>query len=287
MEEKYFTLNNGVKMPCTGLGVFRNTDPAECERSVICAIENGCRMIDTAAVYRNEEAVGRAIKHCGVPREELFITTKLWYADCSEKRVERALERSLKKLGLDYVDLYLVHEPYGHVKSAWRGMEKCADDGRIRAIGVSNFGQKQLASLMKQAHIQPAVDQIELHPYYIRQELLDFLKKNGILAEAWAPFGAGKAGIFADPAIAYVAKKHGCTPAQAILAWLHSKGAATIPKSSNPARIKENLNFAAFVPDAEDTALIEALDRGRSLFPWDKGINVPLRKVMGFFHIGI
>lgn len=286
-ENRYFTLNNGVKMPCLGLGVFRNTDPKECEKSIICAIENGYRMIDTAAVYGNERAVGSAVRHCGLPREELFITTKLWYADCCREMAKRALDRSLKKLGLGYVDLYLVHEPYGWLKSAWRGLEECAAEGKARAIGVSNFGERELEKLLCHANIAPAVDQIELHPYYQRRELLAYLKARGILPEAWAPFAAGNGGLLSEPAITRTAERLGCTPAQAILAWLHGLGAAVIPKSSRPERIAENAQFLKAALTDEDGAEIAALDRGESLFPWDKGWRRPMRKALGFFHIGI
>lgn len=283
-ESKYFTLNNGMKMPCLGLGVFRNKDPKECENSIICAIENGYRMIDTAAVYGNEQAVGNAVKHCGIPREELFITTKLWYADCSRDLAKRALDRSLKKLGLGYVDLYLVHEPYGWLKSAWRGLEESVADGKVRAIGVSNFGQRELEKLLGYAKIAPAVDQIELHPYFQRKELLAFLKECGIQPEAWAPFGAGKSGILDHPVIARVAERRGCTVAQAVLAWLRAKGAVAIPKSSNPDRMAENLASLSVELTEEDIRNIDCLDLGDSLFPWDKGIRRPLRKAIGFLH---
>lgn len=286
-ESKYFTLNNGMKMPCLGLGVFRNKDPKECENSIICAIENGYRMIDTAAVYGNEQAVGNAVKHCGIPREELFITTKLWYADCSRDMAKRALDRSLKKLGLGYVDLYLVHEPYGWLKSAWRGLEESVADGKVRAIGVSNFGQRELEKLLGYAKIAPAVDQIELHPYFQRNELLAFLKECGIQPEAWAPFAAGQSGLLRDPVITGIAEKRGCSSAQTILRWLYGRGAAVIPKSSDPKRIKENAEFLNAALSDEDMRAISSLDRGESLFPWDKGWRRPLRKTLGFFHIGI
>ncbi len=287
MENKYFTLNNGVKMPCCGLGVFQNKDPKLCEKSVICAIENGYRMIDTAAVYGNEAAVGRAIKNCGVPREELFITTKLWFADCGYKKAKKALERSLKKLRLDYVDLYLIHEPYGWVKNAWRAMQECVREGKIRAIGVSNFGIKELENLIKGAEIVPAVNQIELHPFYARKELIKYLESRGILPEAWAPFAEGKLDIFRNPVICGIAEKHGCTAAQVILAWLHAQGVAVIPKSSKPERIRENGEFFKVNLSDEDIVAIDSLDRGESLFPWDKGYKVPLRKTLGFFHLGV
>ena len=283
---QYFTLNNGIKMPAYGLGVFR-MEGAGCERAVLAAIENGYRMIDTAAAYGNEEAVGRAIKKCGVPRGELFVTTKLWYADCGRGRTKRALERSLERLGLDYVDLYLIHEPYGWLNGAWKDMQESLAEGKTRAIGVSNFGERELEKLAARSGIVPAVNQIELHPFYARKELIKYLESRGILPEAWAPFAEGKLDIFRNPVICGIAEKHGCTAAQVILAWLHAQGVAVIPKSSKPERIRENGEFFKVNLSDEDIAAIDSLDRGESLFPWDKGYKVPLRKTLGFFHLGV
>ena len=285
MENVTFTLNNGVKMPAAGLGVFQVTDKKTCIDAVICAIENGYRMIDTAAVYGNEEAVGEAIKACGIPREELFITSKLWFSDCGYKRAKRALESSLKKLGLDYIDLYLIHEPYGWLKRTWRALEECADEGKVRAIGVSNFGIDDLINITDDARITPAVDQIELHPYFRREELLKFLREKNILPEAWAPFAEGKNGIFASPVLTEIAATHDGTVAQVILAWLHARGVAVIPKSVRPERIAENGDFFKVRLSEKEIAEIDRMDRGSSLFPWDKGIRRPLRKLFGFFHL--
>lgn len=285
MENVTFTLNNGVEMPAAGLGVFQNTDKKTCIDSILYAIECGYRMIDTAAVYGNEEAVGEAIKACGVPRDQLFITTKLWFSDCGYKRARQALETSLEKLGLDYVDLYLIHEPYGWVKNAWRAMEECADEGMARAIGVSNFNERELVNLMEDAHVVPAVNQIELHPFYQRKELLAFMREQDILPEAWAPFAEGKLGIFKNPVLCGIAEAHGCTSAQVILAWLHAQGIAVIPKSTHRERIAENGDFFKVQLSKEEIARIDGLDRGESMFPWDKGIRKPLRKLAGFFHL--
>lgn len=285
MENVTFTLNNGVKMPAAGLGVFQVTDRKQCIDAVICAIENGYRMIDTAAVYGNEEAVGEAVRLCGVPREQLFVTSKLWFSDCGYGRAKRALESSLKKLGLDYIDLYLIHEPYGWLKQTWRALEECVDEGKVRAIGVSNFGINDLINIMDDARIKPAVDQIELHPFYQRRELLGFLREKDILPEAWAPFAEGKHGIFQSPILGEIAEVHGCTAAQVILAWLHAQGVAVIPKSVRPGRIAENGGFFRVKLSESEIAEIDRMDRGASLFPWDKGIRRPLRKLAGFFHL--
>ena len=285
MDEGYIRLNNGMEMPLVGLGVFRMKG-YECKKIVISAVENGYRLIDTAAVYNNERAVGDAVRWCGLPREQLFITTKLWYTNCSYHNAKRALEKSLKNLGLDYVDLYLIHEPYGWLKGTWRALEECVREGKVRAIGLSNFDERDIENITRGAEIMPAVDQIELHPFYQRRELLGFLREKDILPEAWAPFAEGKHGIFQSPILAEIAGVHGCTAAQVILAWLHAQGAAVIPKTVNPDRMRENAAFAKVKLTDGDMLEVAALDRGESLFPWDKGWRRPLRKVMGFFHTG-
>ena len=191
----------------------------------------------------------------------------------------------MKKLGLDYIDLYLIHEPYGWLKRTWRALEECVDEGKVRAIGVSNFGINDLINIMDDARIKPAVDQIELHPFYQRRELLGFLREKDILPEAWAPFAEGKHGIFQSPILAEIAGVHGCTAAQVILAWLHAQGVAVIPKSVRPGRIAENGDFFKVKLSESEIAEIDRMDRGASLFPWDKGIRRPLRKLAGFFHL--
>ena len=283
MDEGYIRLNNGMEMPLVGLGVFRMKG-YECKKIVISAVESGYRLIDTAAVYNNERAVGDAVRWCGLPREQLFVTTKLWYTNCSYHNAKRALEKSLKNLGLDYVDLYLIHEPYGWLKGTWRALEECVREGKVRAIGLSNFCERDIENITRGAEIMPAVDQIELHPLYRREKLLAYLNERGITPEAWAPFGAGKSGILDHPVIARVAERRGCTVAQAVLAWLRAKGAVAIPKSSNPERMAENLASLSVELTDEDIRNIDCLDLGDSLFPWDKGIRRPLRKAIGFLH---
>jgi len=260
------TLNNGVEMPMLGFGVYQIADAGECEASVAEALRVGYRLIDTAAAYGNEAAVGKAIAKSGVPREALFITTKLWLTDAGEDKTKRAFERSLARLGLDYLDLYLIHQPYGDVHGAWRAMEALYEAGRVRAIGVSNFHPDRVMDLMLHNRITPAVNQIETHPFCQQTEAATFLRDNGVQIESWGPFAEGRNNLFADPVLTAAAAKHGRSVAQIVLRWLIQRGVAAIPKSVRPARIAENFQVFDFVLDDADMAAIAALDTGKSAF---------------------
>lgn len=260
------TLNNGVAMPLLGFGVFQMHDAEECERSVAEALRGGYRLIDTAAAYGNEEAVGRAIKRSGAPREELFVTTKLWISDAGEGLTRQAFERSLQRLQLDYLDLYLIHQPFGDVYGAWRDMEALYRDGRTRAIGVSNFQPDRLMDLMVHNAVSPAVNQIETHPFNQQTDTQRFLQENGVQIESWGPFAEGKHDIFHNEVLGSIAASYRKSVAQIILRWLTQRGVVAIPKSVRPERIAEN--FAVFDVElsADDVAAVAALDRKESSF---------------------
>ncbi len=260
------TLNNGVEMPLLGFGVFQVRDADECEQSVAEAICAGYRLIDTAAAYGNEEAVGKAISHSGVPREELFVTTKLWIADAGDERTPAAFERSLKRLQLDYVDLYLIHQPVGDVYGAWRAMEALYRQGQIRAIGVSNFHPDRILDLMLHNQVVPAVNQIETHPFCQQIETQRFLQENQVQIESWAPFAEGRNDMFQNDLLLALAARHRKSVAQIILRWLTQRGVVAIPKSVRPERIAENFDVFDFELSLDDMAAIATLDTGRSLF---------------------
>jgi 2,5-diketo-D-gluconate reductase A len=260
------TLNNDVEMPLLGFGVFQMADPAECEQAVVDAIANGYRLIDTAASYGNEEAVGRAIQRSGVAREDLFITTKLWIADAGEGRARQAFERSLARLGLEYLDLYLIHQPFGDVYGAWRDMEQLYREGRVRAIGVSNFQPDRVMDMIVHNDVVPAVNQIEVHPFNQQVETQAFLQENGVQMEAWAPFAEGKHDIFQNELLRGIAGKHQKSVAQVILRWLTQRGVVAIPKSVRKERIEENLNVFDFELGPGDMAAIATLDMKESSF---------------------
>lgn len=259
-------LNNGVDMPLLGFGVFQIADLAECERSVADAIEIGYRLIDTAASYGNEEAVGNAIKRSGVSRDELFITTKLWIADAGYERTKAAFARSLKRLQLDYLDLYLIHQPYGDVFGAWRAMEELYRAGVIKAIGVSNFHPDRVMDFIVHNEIVPAIDQIETHPFHQQVETQKFLEENHIQIESWGPFAEGKNNIFHNELLLSVAQKHGKSVAQVILRWLIQRGVVVIPKSVRRERMAENFDVFGFELEAEDMEAMRTLDTATSLF---------------------
>ncbi len=259
-------LNNGVEMPILGFGVFQVTDQAECERSVLDAIATGYRLIDTAASYGNEEAVGRAIKTSSVSREELFITTKLWIQSNGYEGTKKAFENSLKRLGLDYVDLYLMHQPFGDVYGEWRAMQEIYKEGKARAIGVSNFHPDRLMDLIVHNEIVPAVNQIETHPFHQQIETQQFLQDNNVQIESWGPFAEGKNNIFHNETLASIGEKYSKTIAQVILRWLTQRGVVAIPKSVRKERMEENFNSLDFELHAEDMEAIKTLDTKTSSF---------------------
>ena len=259
-------LNNGVEMPLLGFGVFQMTDLDECERSVRDALAVGYRLLDTAASYGNEEAVGRAIRGSGLARDELFVTTKLWIADAGYDRAVHAFERSLQRLGLDYLDLYLIHQPYGDVYGAWRAMEDLYGQGRVRAIGVSNFFPDRVMDFLMHHKVAPAVDQIETHPFHQQVETQAFLRDNGVQIESWGPFAEGKHDIFNNSVLRSIAEEHSRTVAQVILRWLTQRGVVAIPKSVRRARMEENFQVFDVELTAENMGAIAGLDSGTSSF---------------------
>ena len=263
---KTTVLNNGVEMPLLGFGVFQVPDLAECERSVSDALEVGYRLIDTAASYGNEEAVGAALQRSGIPRQELFITTKLWVTDTGYDRTREAFERSLARLKLDYLDLYLIHQPYGDIFGSWRAMEELHRDGRIRAIGISNFHPDRVMDLILHSEVKPAVNQIETHPFHQQVEAHQFLETNKVQIESWGPFAEGKNGIFQNELLRSIAVRHGKSVAQVILRWLTQRGVVAIPKSVIKERMQENFAVFDFELGAEDMAAIATLDTKRSQF---------------------
>lgn len=260
------TLNNGIEIPILGFGVFQITDPAECERSVLEAIECGYRHIDTAASYRNEEAVGRAIRQSGLPRGELFITTKLWIQRDGYEGALQAFERSLNRLQLDTIDLYLIHQPYGDVYGEWRAMQELYRQGKIRAIGVSNFHPDRIMDLMIHNEIAPAVNQIEVNPFHQQIEAQKFFQENGVAVEAWAPFAEGRNNIFQNETLLALAAKHKKSVAQVILRWVIQRGIIALAKTTRKERMLENLNVFDFELSAEDMAAIVSLDTKTSAF---------------------
>ena len=260
------TLNNGVEMPILGFGVFQITDPNECEQSVYDAITAGYRLIDTAASYQNEESVGRAIKRSGVPREDLFITTKLWVQDTGYERTKIAFEKSLERLQLDYLDLYLIHQPFGDIYGSWRAMEELYREGKVRAIGVSNFQSDRLIDLIIHNDVTPAVNQVETHPFNQQMESAKFMKENNVQIQSWGPFAEGKNNLFQNEILLSIAEKYNKSVAQVVLRWLTQREVVVIPKSVHKERIVENFNIFDFELNQEDMELITILDTKQSLF---------------------
>ena len=261
---EYVTLNNGVKMPMEGFGVFQVPEASVCEQAVSDALAVGYRLIDTAAAYFNEEAVGAAIQKSGIAREELFLTTKLWIQDAGYESAKRAFQVSLDKLGTDYIDLYLIHQPMNDYYGAWRAMEEMYGEGRIRAIGVCNFYPDRLTDLCLNAKVIPAVNQVELHPFFAQTGALENMKAFGVQPEAWGPMAEGKHGIFTHPVLTEIGAKHGKSAAQTALRWNVQRGVVIIPKSTHRERMEENFNIWDFSLSDEDMAAIATLDLGHS-----------------------
>jgi len=259
-------LNNGIEIPMVGYGVFQITDPVECERSVIEAVETGYRHIDTAASYQNEEAVGKGIKNCGVPRDELFITTKLWIQSNGYEDTKKAFDRCLNRLQLDYVDLFLIHQPYGDVYGEWRAMEELYAQGKMRAIGVSNFPPDRMMDLIIHNKITPAVNQIEVNPFHQQLENQQFFEENQVKLEAWAPFAEGRNGIFKNEVLASIGAKYNKSIAQVILRWVVQRGIVALSKTTRKERMAENIDVFDFELSAADMTAVATLDAKTSSF---------------------
>jgi 2,5-diketo-D-gluconate reductase A len=260
------TLNDGNKMPQSGFGVFQIRDEKECEQSVVDAIDVGYRLIDTAASYMNEAAVGRGIKRSGIARDDLFVTTKSWVQDASYEGAKRALDNCLRRLQLDHLDLFLIHQPYGDVHGAWRAMEEAKQEGKARSIGVSNFQPDRVMDMLVSHEVPPAVDQIEVNPFHQQIEAQKFLQDNQVQIEAWAPFAEGRNGIFHNEVLQQIATKHGRSVAQVILRWLTQRDVVVLSKSVRKERIAENFDIFGFKLDAKDLQSIQTLDTKTSSF---------------------
>ena len=261
---EFITLNNGVKMPLEGFGVFQVPDHDVCEQAVLDAIASGYRLIDTAAAYMNEEAVGKAIAKCGVAREELFIVTKLWVQDASYEGAKKAFQTSLDKLGLDYINLYLIHQPMGDYIGAYRAMEELYKAGKVRAIGVCNCYPHILTDICETVSVIPAIDQVEFHPFFQQENALALMKEYGVQPMAWGPMAEGKHGIFTHPVLTEIGKKYGKTAAQVALRWNVQRGVVIIPKSTHKERMEQNIDIWDFALSDADMAEIAKLDIGHS-----------------------
>ena len=261
---KFVTLNNGIKMPMEGFGVFQVPDPAVCKQAVLDAIATGYRLIDTAAAYMNEEAVGEAIRECGLPRSELFITTKLWVSDASYDKAKAAIQRSMDKLDVTYIDLYLIHQPMGDYIGAYRAMEEAYKEGYLRAIGVCNCYPHVLADICETVEVTPAVNQVELHPFFQQPEALKLMAEYDVVPEAWGPFAEGKHGIFTNPVLVEIGQKYGKSAAQVALRWNIDRGVVVIPKSVHKNRMEQNFDIWDFKLTEDEIERIAALDLGHS-----------------------
>jgi len=262
----HVTLNNGVEMPILGFGVFQISDASECEQAVINAIETGYRLIDTAASYMNEVAVGNALKKSGIARSELFITTKLWVQDTGYEKTKAAFQKSLERLQLDYLDLYLIHQPYGDVFGSWNAMQELYQDGKVKAIGVANFQTDRIKDLIINSGFTPAINQIETHPFHQQVATQQFLQDNKVQIQSWGPFAEGKNNIFHNEVLSGIGIKYNKSVAQVILRWLTQRGIIAIPKSVRKERMAENFNIFDFELSTEDMQTISALDTNASLF---------------------
>ncbi|WP_455787911.1 aldo/keto reductase [Acidaminococcus fermentans] len=262
MEE--ITLNNGITMPLEGFGVFQITDPQECEEATWGALKTGYRMIDTAAAYGNEEAVGRAIRKSGIPREEIFLISKLWLQDYGYENAQKGLETSLEKLDQEYVDLYLLHQPLGDTLGAWRALEDAYQEGKVRAIGVANFSPAQLTDFCESVTLRPAVDQVEIHPFFTQEMALTTMNEYGVQPQAWAPLAEGNFGIFSHPLLAEIGRRYGKSPAQVALRWNVQRGISVIPKTTHCQYMKQNLDIWNFQLTEEEMAQVGSLNLGHS-----------------------
>lgn len=263
---EYVTLNNGIQMPKLGFGVYQIRDAAQCEQAVVDAVSVGYRLIDTAASYGNEEAVGRAVKRCGIPREELFLTTKLWISDTSYEGAKAAFHKSLERMGLDYLDLYLIHQPLNDYYGAWRAMEELYQEGLVRAIGVCSFYPDRLADLISFQKVVPAVNQVETNVFFQQREAQEYMQSKGVVMEGWAPFAEGKNNLFQNEALLSIREKHQKSVAQVVLRWLLQRNIVCIPKSVKKERMEENIQVFDFSLDEEDLKAIASLDTGKSCF---------------------
>jgi len=263
---EYVTLNNGLQMPVLGYGVFQIADPAECERSVIDAIESGYTLLDTATSYMNEKAVGQAVKHSGVDRSSLFITSKLWVQDTGYEKTAEAIDQSLRRLQVDYLDLYLIHQPFGDVHGSWRAMQDAYRSGKLRAIGVSNFHTDRLMDLIAFNEVPPAINQIEVHPFHQQEDSVAFMREHGVQAEAWAPFAEGRNNLFQNEVLAGIAARYNKSIGQVVLRWLVQRKVVALAKTVRRERMVENLNVLDFSLDAADMAAIATLETGVSSF---------------------
>jgi len=263
---EHITLNNGSRMPMLGFGVFQIADAQECERSVVDAIQTGYRLIDTAASYKNEEAVGKGLRQSGLARAELFVTSKLWVEDASYERALLAIDNSLRRLQLDYLDLYLIHQPFGDVHGAWRAMEEAYRQGKLRAIGVSNFQPDRLMDVKVFNTVAPAVNQVEVNPFQQQLESAAFMQTINVQAQAWAPFAEGRNNLFQNPVLVDIGARHGKTVGQVVLRWLVQRGIAALAKSVRRERMAENIAVFDFELEADDMARIATLDTATSSF---------------------
>jgi len=263
---QFVTLNNGIKLPIAGFGVFQVTDLQECERCVVDAIGVGYRLIDTAASYMNEEAVGRGLRRCGIARSDLFVTSKLWVQDAGQERTRQAIDKSLRRLQLDYLDLYLIHQPFSDVHGSWRAMEEAYKAGKLRAIGLSNFSPDRLMDIKVFNEVAPAANQVEVNPFLQQVESVAFMRDNGVQAEAWAPFAEGRNNLFHNEVLAAIGAKYDKSVGQVVLRWIVQRGIVALAKSVRKERMVENLNIFDFHLDDSDMSRIATLETGKSSF---------------------